>query len=109
MTLLPFVSRGRYEDMRDRARKAENRVDELTDQLTRISRRRNGMPEEKVERKNGKPDRMPKALRDLIRGFETDSTRQELKRQVLQRRREGDAWEQIHAELEEEIQKRART
>lgn len=108
MTLLPFVSRGRYRDMRDRARKAENRVDELTDQLTRITRRRNGLPEEKREQKKNGAGRVPKPIRDLIRGFESDSVRQELTRQVRQRRRQGDEWEMIHEELSERIQQGAR-
>lgn len=108
MTLLPFVSRGRYEDMRDRARKAENRVDELTDQLTRISRRRNGMPEQKREEKKNGAGRIPKPIRDLVGGFESDSVRHELTRQVRQRRRAGDDWDTIYEEMEQEIERNLR-
>ncbi|MGE0451087.1 MAG: hypothetical protein AB7Q29_16055 [Vicinamibacterales bacterium] len=100
---LPWVSREAYADRLREIEWLKGRLEEvdadrrhLADQLARISRRQNGLPEAPIPRREREPgDRMPPELLEYFDGMRPANIGLGLKNAAMKRRRDGDTWEQI--------------
>lgn len=97
----PWVSRRAYDLAVERYERAEAQAKDLMDHLTRVSRREMGMPEQP----RALPPReveIPTAIEMLIRDYDSENVRVDLRRQVIAAHRAGTPWDQIKGGLEAE-------
>lgn len=95
----PWVSYGRYADMRERAESAEERCDALQDQLVRLTRSRNGRPEVPPDEKDTEPEVLPEVVRKRIQAFSSDTVQDQLKQEAWRARKQGTPWSEIARKL----------
>lgn len=98
----PWVSRGRYEDMKTRAERAEAQVDALQEHFRRLDRAAEGLPEQPREPRE-EPEPIPDELRWFIESFDTAGTRRYLTDEVRRLKSSGMAFSQILERLESSV------
>lgn len=88
----PWTSASRLDDLRAERDWLRAKVDDLTGQLVRLERKREGLPEVPKERPKMEP--MPAELRRYLMGFK-DSARQQIA-EAYRRHKEGsESWDSI--------------
>lgn len=89
----PWTSRARLDDLRTERDWLRQKVDDLTAQLVRLERKREGLPEVPKERPKLEP--MPVELRRYLLGF-ASTGRQQIA-EVFRRHAAGESWDAIIA------------
>lgn len=98
----PWVSRSTLEAVREERDRLREQNDELTDQLVRLTRVRNGRPET-VKEPSGPPEPIPGELKELIMGFDSKATQVRLVKQVRRAKANGRGWSEITEEFREKL------
>lgn len=93
------VPRSLHEAVVSENERLRGQVDKLTDQLARLSRASNGLPETPREPRKPRNDVMPTRLLKYIRGFRNRNLRRKMFEDVMTRRREGETWAEIELDV----------
>lgn len=105
MNLLPWVSRRAFEEVRSERDRLREQNDELTEQLVRLTRVRNGRPEKVPEPKGNSNEPVPKKLREAIREFGSKGTQVRLLQQARREHARGRSWEDIYDDFQSQIER----
>ena len=95
--ILPWVSARAYQQAVERYQRAEAQVDRLLDHTQVLERVAAGLSERVPVVKE--PDPVPLPILKLLRGFHTPIVREAERAGVMQRRADGETWEEIHADM----------
>ena len=97
------MSRTAYELLLDERDRLRDKNDAWEDHIRRVARSEQGLTELPAGRKRP-PEPMPPALNYVIDKFDSEHTRQGLRNSArLAHHREGKAWSEIQAELEQSV------
>lgn len=96
----PWVARSTLEEVRDERDRLREQNAELTDQLVRLTRVRNGRPETPKEPQGVDREPIPKELKELVMGFDSKATQVRLVKQLRRRHRNGEPWDRLQEEFE---------
>lgn len=90
----PWVSRRAYDVVLDELKRLRDRNDRLTDVLERIARREQGMPEVPRDKRDP-PEKIPHAVKEVIRLWGNPATQRMLEKRVREMRKDGKSWKEI--------------
>lgn len=94
----PWTSVRRLDDLRSERDWLRTQVADLTDQLTRLRRREEGLPEEPLKPRV-RTEPMPADVRQYLDGLYPENMRKAIRDQVLRAASRGDSWETIRGQI----------
>jgi hypothetical protein len=101
MTWLPWVSRGRYDDMREQRDRLIMANGKLMDHVMRIDRTEHGLTEKPVEKRTLK--RIPESVTNLIAGFSNTTIQSSMTMEAKKQHAAGKPWPEIEEFLKREM------